>query len=125
MKSLLLLVGSDPSATDVLGHLFANRYRTVACGSADEALAYLESTSVDDRPALVLCDQTSGEDRTPLSLFRGLKNDHKNDTLPAVVLLDEQDRTKLTDLGWAGALPKPFNPEGLALCVRQILSAHQ
>lgn len=125
MKPLLLFVGKTPSTTNVLNHIFGSHYRTTTYTSAREALAYLESAPETDRPVAIVCDQNTPDDHTPIELFRGLKNNDKNDNLPAIVLCcnehTEDHSTQLHDLGWADQIYKPFNPDGLTLRMRQLL----
>lgn len=127
MKPLLLFVGSTPSTTELLQHLFSSRYRTATYNTPAEALAYLDTAT--ERPTVVICDQSEPNDTTPVELFRGLKNDHKNDTLPTVVLCSDchsaDNTTQLDELNWTEKICKPFNPEHLSLRVRQLLPLHQ
>jgi DNA-binding response OmpR family regulator len=116
--SPLLLVEDDEVLSGILvRHLRARGYPTVACGSAEAALALLDRGF---RPSLVLLD-INLPDATGWTVARSPRLSGSG--APGVVMLSAMrvDPGRLAESGAIGYLPKPFAMETLMAVVARAL----
>ena len=111
------MFGQNPVQRTFQENQLLNPLHSVRDGS--EALTYLHGASV--RPGLILLDVAA---TAAVEHLRVLKNASESKTIPVVVLAasnEERDLVESYDLGVAGYVVKPADPEALREAVSTVL----
>lgn len=120
MDTVRLLVVDDAfTILSLVENLFKKKYDVIKCKSVKEAQEVLEYTTPDIVVTDLNMPDVSGED-----LVVHMKSENRLENIPVVVLSSSDNtntKLRLLRMGVDDFVPKPFNPEELALRLENIL----